>query len=269
MGHFFGYGAILQLIALVHFARRRPDGYWIWIIFFGGGIGAAAYLLAEALPTLGGMRHSMGGFSRRKRIRMLEAIILENPSAGNLEELGDLLLDEEKYERAKECFDRALGSRTDSIDPFYKRGVCEFELADWSGAVADLERVVRHDPKYAYSRALSILARSLARLGRIDEADSAFSRLLTLSSSSESLAVTAEFYLEQGRLDEAKQIARQLMARRATMPGFQRRRDRIWLRRASKVMRATAQKSSTAAAPPARGTGAGESNTPPGRALGR
>jgi hypothetical protein len=47
MGHFFGYGAILQVIALVHYARRRPDGYWIWIIFFGGGLGAAAYLLAD------------------------------------------------------------------------------------------------------------------------------------------------------------------------------------------------------------------------------
>ncbi len=62
MGHFFGYGAILQVIALGHYARRRPDGYWIWIIFFGGGIGAAAYLLAEALPTFGTMRHSMQGF---------------------------------------------------------------------------------------------------------------------------------------------------------------------------------------------------------------
>jgi hypothetical protein len=269
MGHFFGYGAILQVIALVHYARRRPDGYWIWIIFFGGGIGAAAYLLAEALPTFGTMRHSMQGFSRRKQIRMLQVMVLENPSAGNFEELGDLLLDEGKYLQAKECFDRALGSRTDSIDPFYKRGVCEFELGEWAAAVSDLERVVKLDPKYAYSRAQSLQARALTKLGRTAEAETAFGRLLELSTSSESLAVAAEFYLEQGRAEEARDIARRLLARKVTMPAFQRRRDRVWLRQASKVIRASAQKSSTAAARPARETATEESNTPPGRALGR
>ncbi len=196
-------------------------------------------------------------------------MVIENPSAGNFEELGDLLLDEGKYQPAKECFDRALGSRTDSIDPFYKRGVCEFELGDWAAAVADLERVVKVDPKYAYSRAQSLLARSLAKLGRTAEAETAFGRLLELSSSSESLAVAAEFYLAQGRAEEAREIARRLLARKVTMPAFQRRRDRVWLRRASKVIRASAQKSSTAAAPPARGTATEESNTPPGRAPGR
>src|SRR5258708_34778042 len=246
-GHFLGYGIILQVIALIHFARKRPEGYWIWIIFIGGAVGAGVYLVAEARRDVGGMRHTMGGFSRRKRIGQLEAIVLENPSAGNYEELGDLLLDEKKYARAKECFDRALGSRTDSIDPFYKRGDCEFQLGYWAGAIADLERVVAHDPKYAYSRALSLLARALANAGRANDADTAFSRLLQLSTSSESLAVTAEFYLEQGRIAEASEIARKLIARRATMPGFQRRRDRVWLRRASAVLRKT-RKMATAAA---------------------
>lgn len=249
-GHFLGYGVILQVIALVHFVRRRPEGYWIWVIFIGGAIGAAVYLLAEALPDIGVMRHSMGGFSRRKRIGQLEAIVLENPSAGNYEELGDLLLDEKKYARAKECFDHALGSRTDSIDPFYKRGDCEFQLGDWAGAAADLERVVKQDPKYAYTRAQSLLARSYAQLGRISDADAAFSRLLELSTSSESLAVTAEYYLAQGRIADASEIAGKLLARRVTMPGFQRRRDRVWLRRASAVLRKT-KKVATAAAPAA------------------
>jgi hypothetical protein len=246
-GHFLGYGVVLQIIALTHFVRRRPQGYWIWIIFMGGAIGALVYLLAEALPDVGAMRHTMGGFSRRKRIGELEAIVLENPSAGNYEELGDLLLDEKKYARAKECFDKALGSRTDSIDPFYKRGDCEFQLGDWAGAVADLERVVKQDPKYAYTRASSLLARAYAKLGRTAEADAAFSRLLQLSTSSESLAVTAEFYLAQGRMDEAIEIAQKLLARRVTMPGFQRRRDRVWLRRASAVLR-KAKKPAVAAA---------------------
>jgi hypothetical protein len=266
---FFGIGAIFQVIALVHFVRRRPNGYWLWIIFIGGGVGAIAYLIAEALPDFGAMRHSMQGFSRRKRIRLLEAMSIENPSAGNFEELGDLLVDERKWGRAKEKFDRALAARTDSIDPFFKRGWCEFELGDYAGAASDLQHVVKHDPKYAYSRALSMLSQSLAKLGRTEEATAAFDRLLAQSTSSEALAVTAEFYLERGRVDEAREVAKTLIARRATMPAFQRRRDRKWLRRASKVMRASAQKASTTVAPSGRGTATGESSNPQDRALGR
>lgn len=272
LGRFFGYGAILQLLAFIHFARRRPDNYWVWIILMGGGIGAAAYLLAEALPDFASLRHSVRGFSRRKRIKMLEVTVLENPSAGNYEELGDLLLDEKKYLRAREAFDRALGARTDSIDPFYRRGVCEFELAEYDRAVDDLQRVVKHDPKYDYSRALSLLARSLAKLGRTEEAATSFAKLMEQSASSEALAVTAEFYFEQGRHDEARETAQRLLARRVTMPAFQRRRDRMWLWKAYGIARKTktsAQKASKAAAPPARGTEAGESSNPRGPAPAR
>jgi len=28
------WGIILQALALVHFIRRRPDTYWLWIIIF-------------------------------------------------------------------------------------------------------------------------------------------------------------------------------------------------------------------------------------------
>jgi hypothetical protein len=236
-GRFFGYGAIVQIFALVHFVRRRPDGFWLWIIFMGGGVGAAAYLLAEAVPDFDAVRHEAQGFGRRRRIKLLQAIVQENPAAGNFEELGDLLLDERKYAPAKEAFDTALGSRTDSIDPFFKRGVCEFELGNYQAAIDDMKRVVAHDPKYGYSRAQSLLSRALAKLGRIDEADAQFARLLDLSTSSETLAMSAEFFADQQRFNEARETASRLLKRRATMPAFQRRRDRVFLRKASSILR--------------------------------
>ena len=38
---FYPWGIILQGLAIFHFIRRRPDTYWLWIILFGGGLGAA------------------------------------------------------------------------------------------------------------------------------------------------------------------------------------------------------------------------------------
>ena len=99
------------------------DTFWLWIILIGGWLGALVYIAVEAVPDAGLLRQSFKVFPRRKRIRELEAAILDNPSAGNYEELGDLYLEEGQYARSRQAYDKSISSRTDSPDPFYRRGV--------------------------------------------------------------------------------------------------------------------------------------------------
>jgi len=234
---FFPWGVILQLIALVHFMRRRPDNYWIWIIIFFGPIGALAYIVVEMAPDFGFMGgNSVRGFSRRRHIRTLEATVLENPSAGNYEQLGDLLLDEKKYARARECFDAALKQRTDSLDPFYRRGVAAFELGDAAAALPDFERVVKADPKYDYGRVRLDYARALDATGRDADAMAAFGNV---SNTTEALCFAAEYFAAHGRTAEAKELLDTVLARKRTMPAYQKRRERPWLRRAAALRRKT------------------------------
>src|SRR5437763_3172039 len=171
---FYPWGLILQAVAIVHFIRRRPDTYWLWIIMFGGGLGALVYIAMEVLPDAGLLRQSFKVFPRRRRIRGLEAIILDNPSAGNYEELADLYLEEGKYAHARECYNKAISSRTDSPDAFYRRGLTEIELGDFPAAVSDLERVVAKDPKYDFHRAAGLLAHAYAVNDQIEKADALF-----------------------------------------------------------------------------------------------
>src|SRR5438445_201224 len=65
----YPWGFILQGLAIVHFIRRRPDTYWIFIILFLGPLGAIIYLLLEAAPDLGLLRQSFKFFPRRRRMR--------------------------------------------------------------------------------------------------------------------------------------------------------------------------------------------------------
>jgi hypothetical protein len=148
LGLFYPYGIVLQALAIVHFVRRRPDTYWLWIILIGGGVGALIYIAAEVIPDAGLLRGSFQMFPRRKRIRYLEAAVLDNPSIGNYEELGDLYLDDGRYEKARACFDRVISPKTESADPFYRRALAALALADLPAAAADLTRVVQIDPKY-------------------------------------------------------------------------------------------------------------------------
>jgi hypothetical protein len=182
---FFPWGLILQAVAIVHFIRRRPDGYWLWIIIFFGGLGALIYIAAEIIPDAGLLSQSFKAFPRRRRIHELEAAILDNPSAGNFEELADLYLEEGKYARARQCYDKAISARTDSPDPFYRRGIAEIEMGDFAAAVGDLERAVSQDSTYDFHRAAGLLAHAYANTGQAEKAEALFREVTKIATASE------------------------------------------------------------------------------------
>src|SRR4051812_191830 len=174
---FFPYGLLIQAIAIIHFIRRRPDGFWLWIIIFGGGLGALVYFAVEVIPDAGLLRTEFKVFPRRSRISQLRALVEDNPAPANLEELGALYLEDGKYDKAKACFDHAIAARADSIDTFYRRGLAEMELKQFDAAIADLERVVQKDPKYDFHRAAGLLARAYAETHQTEKADAGFQRV--------------------------------------------------------------------------------------------
>jgi hypothetical protein len=229
-GLFYPYGIILQAIAIVHFVRRRPDTYWLWIIIVFGWLGAAIYIAVEVIPDAGLLRGAFQVFPRRKRIKALEAAIVDNPSIGNYEELGDLYLDDQQFARARECFDTVL-ARGDSIDPRYRRALCEIALNDHAAAAADLEQVVALDPKYDYQRAAGLLAQTRAAIGQRAEAAALFAEVLETSTLTETQFNYATLLAAEGRSAEAREWAQRILRKKATMPDYIRRRERPWFRK--------------------------------------
>ena len=233
----YPWNFILQGIAIVHFIRRRPDTYWLWIILIGGGLGAIVYIAVEVIPDFGLLRQSFRVFPRRRRIRELESVILDNPAPGNYEELADLYLEEKKYARARECFDKAISARTDSPDPFYRRGMAEIELGDFRAAVGDLEKVVAQDPKYDFYRASGLLAHAYAKSGESQKADVLFRKTVEISTLSETYLNYADFLRSQGRNAEAREWTQRVLAKKPTLPSYLKRRERPWFRRAKGLLK--------------------------------
>ncbi len=228
---FSWWGILLRIVAIVHFIRRRPDFFWLWIILFHW-VGALIYIVVEVIPDAGLLRTSVQVFPRRRRIHELERAILDNPSAGNYEELGLLYLDDGNFSRARACYDKAISSRSDSPDPFYRRGIAEIELGDFSASVPDLERTVAADPGYDFHRAKGLLAHAYAKTGQADKADELFREATKISTSSETYYNYALFLQSQGRSAEAREWARKILDKKPTMPGYLRRRERPWFRKA-------------------------------------
>jgi hypothetical protein len=234
---FYPWGMLLQIAALIHFFRRRPDTYWVFIILFLGPLGAIIYLVMEALPDL---RQSSGqsfkGFPRRKRIRELEVAIRDNPAPGNYEELGHLLMDDGNFSQARAAFDRAIAARIDTLDTFYRRGVCAYELGDLPAALPDLERAVGQDPNYDFHRAAGLLAHVYAQIGQKERAEALFRQATTLSTLSETYLNFADLLASEGRYPEARQWAQKVLDKMPSMPGYLRRRERPWFRRAKALL---------------------------------
>jgi hypothetical protein len=226
------WGFLLQAFAIVHFIRRRPDTYWLFIILIGGWLGALVYIVVEVIPDAGLLSTSFQAFPRHRRIRELERAIIDNPSAGNYEELGLLYLDDRDFTRARACYDRAISSRTDSFDPFYRRGIAEIEMGDFAAAVPDLERTVSADPNYDFQRSAGLLAHAYAETGQAEKAETLFKQATKTSTSSETYYNYALFLHAQGRKDQAREWVQKILDKRPSMPAYQRRRERPWFRKA-------------------------------------
>jgi hypothetical protein len=228
---------LLQALAIVHFIRRRPDTYWIFIILFLGPLGAIIYLAVEALPDIGLLGQSFKVFPRRSRIRELERAIHDNPSAGNYEELGDLYMDDGRIAEARAAFDRAIAARADTLDPFYRRGVCALQLGDAAAALPDLERVVNKEADYDFQRAAGLLAHAYALTGQKEKAEQLFRKVTVTSTLSETYLNFAELLASENKNAEAREWAQKVLDKKPSMPGYLRRRERPWFRRAGEMLK--------------------------------
>ena len=236
-GLFYPWGILLQGLAIMHFIRRRPENYWFYVIIFLGPPGAAVYLLVKELPDLGLVGQSFKVFPRRKRINQLEAMIRDNPSPGNYEELGDLYMDDGKFPQAREAFNRAITARADTPDPFYRRGVCAIQMGDFAAAVPDLERVVVKESDYDFQRAAGLLAHAYAQTGQKERAESLFRQVTTTSTLSETYLNFADLLASEQRGSEAREWTQKVLDKKPTMPSYLRRRERPWFRRAKEALK--------------------------------
>jgi hypothetical protein len=236
-GLFYPWGFILQAVAILHFVRRRPETYWLWIILIGGGLGALVYIAAEVAPDASLLRGAFDAMGRRRRIRDLEATVLDNPSVGNLEELADQYLDDGRFARAR------------AVRPGHRVGACGLTPSVLSSRPRR-SRARRFHGRSGRSgtrrvegsevrlpSAIGLLAHAHARAGDPDKADALFRDATAISTLSETYYNYATFLAGRQRKAEAREWAGRILAKKPTMPRYLRRRERRWFRKARALLK--------------------------------
>jgi hypothetical protein len=227
----YPWGFVLQGLALWHFVKRRPETYWFYVIIFLGPLGAGVYIVAEVIPDLGLLKGTFQGFGQRSRIQSLETQVIDNPSAGNFEELAELYFEQKKYAKAREALNRAITARSDSPHAFYLRAKSALAMGDYTAAIPDLEYVVSKDPKFDYYRATGLLGDAYARTGDLDKAAIYLAPAAQFSTTPETLYNYANYLKLAGQKDAAREWTAKLIAKKKTLPSYMRRVERPWFRK--------------------------------------
>ncbi len=243
MTHYIYYlGFVPQILALIHFFRNRPEGYWFWIIIFFGPIGPIIYFFAVVISSEGAVDIEgkfKAGMKERKRVKLLEA----KDAAGealpyDLHELGELQFKFGRFQKSREVLARAISLAPENLEGRFYLGLSLEKLGKFEQGGRILEPLVMRDSKFKFGEAMLALARCYKGAGEDKAAVMAFKKVLSQSSFAQARYELAELYLKSGKREDARKELERLIADSRTLevPSYQKRTERKWARKAKTLL---------------------------------
>jgi hypothetical protein len=227
---------IFQIWMFIDAIRKRE---WVWAIFIfvGWFITALLYYLyvyrGAPSATQG---FELPGAHDRRRIKQLQAQIHHLDKAHHYSELGDIYFQQGKLQKAEACYRSAMERDPDDIDTRAHFGQCLLRAKRPAEARPLLEGVVAENPKHDYGYSQMALAETLMALGETDGALKIWQHVTENHSYPRAKVQLAEIYIARGQNDLARAELRDVISDDVHAPTFQRRRDRVWIRRANGLM---------------------------------
>lgn len=233
----FWGGTAFQLWMLIDAVRRKE---WAWVFFIAVfHVFAAFWYFFEVYrsgPTTT-RGFELPGAYHRKRIKELEAQIHHLDKAHHYSELGDIYFQHGKLLKAEECYRAALARDAEDIDTRAHLGQCLLRQKKPADALPWLEKVCGENPKHDYGYSLMAYGETLAALGKIDDAIAVGERVAENHGYARVRVQLAELYLKKNQTEQARAHLKDVLNDAPHAPAFQRRRERIWVRRAKRLMR--------------------------------
>jgi tetratricopeptide (TPR) repeat protein len=229
--------AVFQLWMLIDAFRRRE---WIWIVFM---------LAFPVLSTFWyffymyrGSPSSTRGFELpgahdRRRIKDLQAKIYHLDKAHHHSQLGDIYFQQGKLEKADASYRAAMERDPQDIDTRAHLGQCLLREKKPAEARPLLEGVIAEKPEHDYGHTMMALAETLTALGERESALKIWRHVTENHSYPRAKVQLAELYAAKNQPDLARRELHDMLADDAHAPAFQRRRDRVRIRRGRSLLR--------------------------------
>lgn len=227
--------AIFQIWMIVDAIRRRE---WLWLVFILAfpGFGTFLYFFnvyrgADSL-TRG---FELPGAHSRRRIRELQAQIHHLDKPHHHLQLGDIYFQQGKLDLAEKHYRAALERDGEDRDIRSHLGQCLLRKKNPAEARPLLETAVKEEPKHDYGYTMMALAETYMALGQNDAAIQVWERVLQNYSYARARVQLAELLMGRNQVAAAREQLNEVIETDAHAPAFDRKRNRVWLRRAKKL----------------------------------
>ena len=227
---------VFQIIMLIHALRNR-EWLWAFFIFIGSGLGAFWYYFSIYRNSSSGMSgFELPGAQSRRRIKELQAQIHHLDHAYHHFQLGDVYFQKGKLVEAEKCYRAALEREPNDIDARAHLGQCLLRQKRPAEARPLLDAVCRENYKHDYGHTLMAYAETLTALNESDAAFDIWQHVVQNHSYARAKVQFAELCLARKQTDLARAQLEDVIKDDAHAPSFQRRRDRVWVRRAKALL---------------------------------
>jgi hypothetical protein len=218
-------------------AVRQKEWMWVLIILVFPGIGPLWYFFyiyrSSGSVTSG---FELPGAHSRRRITELEAQIHHLDKAHHHSQLGDIYFQQGKLVNAEACYRAAMERDAEDEDTRAHLGQCLLRQNRFEEALPLLEGVARANPKHDYGHTLMAWAEALKGLGQNDRALEVMLQVTANHSYPRARVQLAELYIATNQPDLARRELQEVIGDTAHGPAFQRRRERVWIKRARKLL---------------------------------
>jgi len=229
--------SLFQLWMLIDALRRRE---WIWalFIFIGWGFSALFYYFAVYRSGPSATQgFELPGAHDRRRIKQLQAQIHHLDKPHHHLQLGDIYFQQGKLDKAEASYRAAMERDSQDIDTRAHLGQCLLRQRRPAEARPLLEAVVAENPKHDYGYSLMALAETLTALGETGGATKIWKEVTEKHSYARAKVQLAELYAAGNQKELALAEVKDVLSDDEHAPAFQRKRDRVWVRRARALMR--------------------------------
>jgi len=240
---FFILSIVVQVLLIVHCIKTGRNTIWIWVLALLSYAGIIAYIAAELLPELLGSRTAKRAGRNVKKmlnptaeLRRYEDAARVGGNVASLQDYAKELTRQGRYDEAIAQYRKALTGLYEH-DPNLMLGIAQaqFGKGDASGTRQTLDDLIRLNPDFRSPEGHLLYARALEGEGNTAKALEEYKVLASSYPGAEAGARYAQLLKSQGRAEEARKIAQDLLDAARIAPDHYRRAQKEWLDIAERI----------------------------------
>lgn len=235
---------LIPLLLVIHIIRTGRNTTWIWIIFIGSYIGAAAYFIIEILPEW-----TQGRTARRAKSALINVVdpardlrnaqknLRINDSVESRRKFADELMEHGQFDAAIEHY-RAAMTGIYEHEPLLLLGVAraQFVKNQFSESRQTLEDLAAHNPDFKSADCQLLYARALEAEGNTTKALREYEIATRSFVGTEALYRFGSLLKRNGQLERGNQMLREVLHKAEISNSGFRREQRQWIEAAKREL---------------------------------